>query len=165
MGFLKKMMKKINLRGTVKAVMGVASLIPAVGPYVDKAKKFFDKTGLLTKKKNLAIQQNNPYLARQLDTQLQASQKASQEHDEQTYAHNADPAAKGVDWGLILQSAGLGVANYSAGTKDNAAGQAGANILDGTLKVWFKNHAALLMGIVSVLGIGIVLLTRGGRRR
>lgn len=171
MGFLKKALKKIKLRGTLKAVMGVASLIPVVGSYVDKAKKFVDKTGLLEKKKNRAIQEGNEEQAKVFDRQLQEVKSQEESAKQEAYAalpENREPQtfAKSGGGGINIRdilNGALGGALNGAGVAiagTDVAGNAGATMADSTLSAWIKKNIALVISVAGTLILGTVLLSR-----
>jgi ElaB/YqjD/DUF883 family membrane-anchored ribosome-binding protein len=170
MSFFKKALKKINLRGSIKAVLKVGSFIPAVGTYVDKASKLIDKTGVLAKKKNRAIADNNVEQAEEYDRQLQdthekvrqvqndAYQELPEDVKEQHNAQRKNPGLMDFIKGLA-GGAAHGLGNVLAQT--NEAGEFGANVADSTLSAWFKKHWGIVAGVGTGIAVLItVLLTR-----
>ena len=172
MGFLKKALKKIKLRGVIKAAMGVASLIPVVGTYVDKAKKFVDKTGILEKKKNRAIQEGNVDQAVEYDKQLQEVNAQAETSKQEAYAAlPPDPVQnKGGGGGINIRdilNGALGGALNGAGVAiagTNVAGDIGATLTDSTISAWLKKNIALVLSGAVTLVLAVVLISKGRRK-
>lgn len=150
MGLFKKLKSKINLRNVVKTVGAVGSFVPVVGKFADKGVEIFNKVD--AKRQAQKVAQAQAY------TQAIASQGGG----------SAVRSMAKTDPNLmdVLMGAGGGALTGAGAVLGGSttAGQAGATVVQSTLKEWFKIHWWKVALGVSVLGGVIYLAVRKGNK-
>ncbi len=138
---IKKLTKKIELKGLVKGIKNFGGFIPGVGGVV---------SGVIGQ---ISDQHEAKKLAREQHAQELGMQQAVQAEAIRT----GNPDIKDILNGAVggaLSGAGTVLAGSSQAT------DAGAKLVDGTMSTWLKTNWLKLVGFISAVTIFIVILVR-----
>lgn len=150
MGMFSKLKKKINLRNLVKTVGAVGSFVPVVGKFADKGVQIFNKVDQKRQAQKYAqAQANIQAVAESGGSSAVASMMKSDPNIGDILMGGAGGALAGM--GQVLGGS-------------TTAGQAGASVVQNTLKEWFKQHWWKVAIGVTILGGVIYLAVRKGNK-
>lgn len=145
MGILKKIgksLKKVaNLKTLVKTVGAVASVVPIGGTLVSKGIDIAQKAVAARAKQKEAERQNDYQAAHDAQMQAQALEQQAQQLGLNTVQATASSTAKLLS-GAVVDGALQGVSQSAV----NGLGNLGSQVVDSTLKQWFKKNWMYLTG-------------------